>query len=240
MRPSPQPLDRRADELGALGVEVRGRLVEDDERRVAQERARERDPLALAGRERPAAVADDRLVAVRAARGRTRRPRRARPPRARARRSAAASPSRMLSATVPRKSVGRCGTQAICARQAAGVAGGEVDGADASTRPCVGLGEAEERARRSCSCRRRSGRRARPSRRARARGRRRRAPRPSRAGYANETPLEPDGDVARARRHGRGRSATRAAASTGRAAARRRRARRALAWNCAARFRSGR
>ena len=49
----------------ALGIEIRGRLVEDEQRRVAQERAGERDPPPLARRERPAAVADHRLVAER-------------------------------------------------------------------------------------------------------------------------------------------------------------------------------
>ena len=76
----PQPLDRRADELGALGIEVRRRLVEDDEGRVAQERARERDPLQLAGGKRAAAVADDGLVPVGQLARRMRRLRRA-PPR---------------------------------------------------------------------------------------------------------------------------------------------------------------
>ena len=41
----PQPFDRLADELGAVRIEVGGGLVEDHERRVAEERARERDPL---------------------------------------------------------------------------------------------------------------------------------------------------------------------------------------------------
>ena len=49
----------------------------------------------------------------------------------------------MLSATVPRKSVGRCGTQAICVRQAAASqAARSTD--PASRRPRVGLREAEE------------------------------------------------------------------------------------------------
>ena len=60
----PQALDSRADELGALGIEIRRRLVEDDEGRVAQERARERDPLQLAGGKWAAAVSDDGLVPV--------------------------------------------------------------------------------------------------------------------------------------------------------------------------------
>ena len=60
-----QAFDRLAHELGARRVEVGGRLVEDHERRIAEERAGERDPLGLSSRERPPAVADQRLVAVR-------------------------------------------------------------------------------------------------------------------------------------------------------------------------------
>ena len=63
--PGEQALDGRGDDLGARRVEIGGRLVQDHERGVAEECARERDPPDLAGRERPAAVADDRLVAVR-------------------------------------------------------------------------------------------------------------------------------------------------------------------------------
>ena len=48
-----------------LGVERRGRLVEDQDRRVLQHRARDRDALALAGRELRAALAERRVVAVR-------------------------------------------------------------------------------------------------------------------------------------------------------------------------------
>ena len=43
----------------------RGRLVEDEDRRVAEDRARDRDPLLLAAREAVAALADDGVVAVR-------------------------------------------------------------------------------------------------------------------------------------------------------------------------------
>ena len=62
-----QPLERLLD--GALGLRVeRGRrLVEDEDRRVAQDRPRDRDPLPLAAREAVAALADDGLVAVREA-----------------------------------------------------------------------------------------------------------------------------------------------------------------------------
>ena len=43
----PKPLDCVAHERGARRIEVRGRLVEDHERRVAEKRAREGDPLEL-------------------------------------------------------------------------------------------------------------------------------------------------------------------------------------------------
>ena len=48
-----------------LGVERRGRLVEDQDRRVADHRPRDADALALAAGERIAALADHRVVAVR-------------------------------------------------------------------------------------------------------------------------------------------------------------------------------
>ena len=125
--PGAQPLDRLADELGARRVEVRGRLVEDHERRVAQERARERDPLPLAGRERPPALADDRLVPVgqRGDEARRRRPARRRPARARrSRRDRRAGccrrpcRGRASAAAAPRRR---------CARHAAASHAGEVD-----------------------------------------------------------------------------------------------------------------
>ena len=47
-----------------VDVDVRRRLVEDEDARVRDERARERDELALAGRELDAALADRRVVAV--------------------------------------------------------------------------------------------------------------------------------------------------------------------------------
>ena len=80
---------------------------------VAEERTRERDPPPLARRELAPAVADDRLVPVRELATRSRPRRRARAAWRTRSSPAAASPSRMLSATVPRKSVGRCGTSAI-------------------------------------------------------------------------------------------------------------------------------
>ncbi len=47
-----------------LGVERGGGLVEDEDGRVAQDRPRDRDPLALAAREAVAALADDRVVTL--------------------------------------------------------------------------------------------------------------------------------------------------------------------------------
>ena len=52
-------LDRELD----LAVERRGRLVEDQDRRVLEDHARDRDALALAARELDAALADVRVVA---------------------------------------------------------------------------------------------------------------------------------------------------------------------------------
>ena len=52
-----QPLDGAAHVLHARGIEIGRRLVEDDERRIPQEGARQADPPALARRQRPPAVA---------------------------------------------------------------------------------------------------------------------------------------------------------------------------------------
>ena len=53
-----------ATTLRALGVEVRRRLVENHERRVAEERTGEREPASLSGRELAPTVPDDRLEAA--------------------------------------------------------------------------------------------------------------------------------------------------------------------------------
>ena len=60
-----QVRERLLHEQLRFGVERGGRLVEDQNRRVLQQRARDRDPLALAAREPLAALADRRVVAVR-------------------------------------------------------------------------------------------------------------------------------------------------------------------------------
>ena len=64
---------RAAHRLGEAGadprlgrrVDRRGRVVEDQDARVDEQRARDRDPLPLAARERDPALADDRVVALR-------------------------------------------------------------------------------------------------------------------------------------------------------------------------------
>ena len=64
-RPARDGRAQRVDEqpLG-LGVDGRERIVEDDDPRAGDERARERDALALAAGEVHAALADQRVVAV--------------------------------------------------------------------------------------------------------------------------------------------------------------------------------
>ena len=62
-----QPLERGLHQRLALGIERGGRLVEQEQRRVAQDRARDRDALALAAGERDAALADRRLETLRQA-----------------------------------------------------------------------------------------------------------------------------------------------------------------------------
>ncbi len=58
VRPCHQPVEGGLDLALALGVEGRGGLVEEQDRRVLQDGARDRDALALAARERHAALAD--------------------------------------------------------------------------------------------------------------------------------------------------------------------------------------
>ena len=64
VRPAPSRCDGAAHVLHAGGIEIGRRLVEDDERRIAQERARQPDPPALARRQRAPAVAHERPVAA--------------------------------------------------------------------------------------------------------------------------------------------------------------------------------
>ena len=63
VRPCEQPVERLLDQALGVAVERAGRLVEDQDARVAQDRARDRDPLALAARQARAALADRRIVA---------------------------------------------------------------------------------------------------------------------------------------------------------------------------------
>ena len=63
---APEPLDGVADEGLARRVEMRGRLVEDDQARTGEERASQGDPLALAAAE-PGPVLPDRRLVARAA-----------------------------------------------------------------------------------------------------------------------------------------------------------------------------
>ena len=55
---------RRLDELFVLGIDTARGLVQQQDRRILEERPRYGDALALATREAQAAVADDRIVAV--------------------------------------------------------------------------------------------------------------------------------------------------------------------------------
>ena len=66
--PFHQPLEPLDHEPLGFGVERGGRLVEDQDRRVADDGARDADALALATRQRESAFADHRVVAVRHAR----------------------------------------------------------------------------------------------------------------------------------------------------------------------------
>ena len=199
----------------ALGIERAGRLVEQQQRRVLQDRAGDRDALALAARQAHAALAEEGAVALgqRAdevvREGGRARPR---PPRRRSRRAgrSGCSPSRR-----PRRS--RCpAARCRCARAAR-----ERDArAPARRRPR----RRPTRRRRSaaaagtpCSCRRRSGRPARRSRRARRRGRSRRSVgvlRPRRVAEGHVVAAPPPSRPARpAAARGRGRRARSASAA---------------------------
>jgi hypothetical protein len=52
-----QPVERLLDQVVGPGVDARGRLVQDQDARVDQDRARDRDALALPAREAGAALA---------------------------------------------------------------------------------------------------------------------------------------------------------------------------------------
>src|SRR5206468_8820992 len=59
-----EAVDRRGDAIRALRVEMGGRLVEDQQGSVDEERACQREPARLAGRERPSPIAYHGLVAL--------------------------------------------------------------------------------------------------------------------------------------------------------------------------------
>ncbi len=233
-----RPPRRRA--RGALGVEVGGRLVEDHERRVAEERPGERDP-PRAGRPR--------------AGGRRRRPASRSRPAARARSaSAPASDGRLAHALVGRAGGAEpdvVGDRAAEERRPlrhprdAARATRPASQAARSTpptvmRPAGRLGEPQQqRGERALA------RAARPDERDRLAGRELEVDavehRAAVGRVGERDALEPDGAVARARR-GASRSPARppAAPRAGRAAAPATAMPSALAWNCAPRLRSGR
>src|SRR5262245_11723501 len=62
--PPPQAVDRSRHDLGAVRVEVRGRLVEDYEWSVPQKGTRQCDPLHLPSRERSPAAANQGLITL--------------------------------------------------------------------------------------------------------------------------------------------------------------------------------
>ena len=58
VRPGKNPVERFLDQVLGVTVQGAGRLVEDQDPRVAQDRAGDRDALALAAREPDPALAD--------------------------------------------------------------------------------------------------------------------------------------------------------------------------------------
>ena len=63
VRPWHRRCDRILHQPLGFGIERRGRLVEQDDRRVLDQRARDRDALALPARELQPVLADRRVVA---------------------------------------------------------------------------------------------------------------------------------------------------------------------------------
>ncbi len=63
--PGHQAVERALDDGFVLGIDRRQRLVENEDRRVAQQRPRDRQPLPLSAREPQAALADQSGIALR-------------------------------------------------------------------------------------------------------------------------------------------------------------------------------
>ena len=129
--PAPQPLDGAATSSALAGSRSAVGSSRTTSGAIAQERARQRRSAGARPAEsgRPPSPTTV-VVAVGQRAGRRRRRRRARPPRAPRASDASGSPSRMLSATLPRRSVGCWGTQATSAPPGVGAAVREVDAAD--------------------------------------------------------------------------------------------------------------
>ncbi len=66
VRPRAGVVERLLDQPLGDGVEVRGRLVQDEDARVADDGARDGDPLALTARHHRAALAHERVEPIRA------------------------------------------------------------------------------------------------------------------------------------------------------------------------------
>ena len=176
--PGEQPLEPLLDHPLGAHVDVRRRLVEDQDPRLGEQRPREGDDLALAGRERDRRARRPRSRARRAAGRRTRRRRPRSPPRRSRRRSRRAGRRRCCRGSCPRTgSPPGARSRAGCAAPArAGRAGRARRRA-----PCPAAGHrSARRASPASTCRRRSRRPAPPSARAARAGRCPPAPSPRR------------------------------------------------------------
>ena len=117
-----QPFERELDHALALGVERARRFVEQQDRTVGEDRARDREALPLSAREAHAALAEIAGVTLRQLLRRTRRrtpPRRRRALRLRSPRAGRSARSR---ATLAAKITGSCGTTARRRRTSRGSA----------------------------------------------------------------------------------------------------------------------
>ena len=139
------------DLLLGRGVDGRRRVVEHEDPRVGQQRARDRQPLALAAGQRQPALADARVVAVGQLGDEAGRLRalggRARPPRG----SPPAARRRCCRATVAENRNGSSSTTAI-ARRSAARSTSRTSAPSTSTEPAVGVVQARDQPRRASTC----------------------------------------------------------------------------------------
>ena len=153
-----QPVQRLLHRALGFAVQRRGGLVEDQDRRVLVDRARDRQALALAARQLAAVVADERVQALRQRLRRSPAGWRRAAPRARARGPVASGgePSATLAATLSLNSTTSWLTSANC-RRSASTSQSRSGTPSSSTLPAAGLDEARQQVAPAWTCRRPTG-----------------------------------------------------------------------------------